>query len=108
MKVPILILGGGTGGVAAALAIARSGGRCIITEPTDWIGGQLTSQAVPPDENRWIEGDESPGFFGATASYIDFRSRLRQYYRANRRLTEAARSNPRLNPGNGWVSHICC
>src|SRR5205823_5464271 len=54
------------------------------------------------------EGDESPGFFGATASYIDFRSRLRQWYRANRRLTDAARSNPQLNPGNGWVSHLCC
>lgn len=105
LHTPILIVGGGTGAVAAALAIARGGGRCILAEPTDWIGGQLTSQAVPPDENRWIEGED--GFFGATASYIDFRNRARAWYRAHRQLTDVARNQPRLNPGNGWVSHLC-
>src|SRR5213078_2747380 len=102
MKVPILILGGGTGGVAAALAIARSGGRCIITEPTDWLGGQLTSQAVPPDENRWIEGagDDRGGVQSATRSYLDFRQRIRDWYRQNGSLTEAAKHDPHLNPGN--------
>jgi hypothetical protein len=101
----ILIVGGGCGAVAAALAIARTGGTCILTEYTDWVGGQLTSQAVPPDENRWIEGED--GFFGATASYIDFRNKVRASYRQNRRLTTAAMESPRLNPGNGWVSHLC-
>jgi NADPH-dependent 2,4-dienoyl-CoA reductase/sulfur reductase-like enzyme len=51
----IVIIGGGLGGCAAALAAARNGLRVILTEETDWIGGQLTSQAVPPDENPWIE-----------------------------------------------------
>ena len=47
----LVIIGGGTGGCAAALAAARNGLRVIVTEETDWIGGQLTAQAVPPDEN---------------------------------------------------------
>ena len=105
MKTQILIIGGGTGAVAAALAIARHGHECILTEPTDWIGGQLTSQAVPPDENRWIEGDNQ--IQSATRSYLDFRKNVRQWYRDHRPLTETARSNPRLNPGNGWVSYLC-
>lgn len=102
LRTDILILGGGTGGVAAALAAARAGARCIVVEPTDWIGGQLTAQAVPPDENEWIET------FGGTASYQDFRTRVRDWYRTHRPLTEAARAEERLNPGGGWVSRLCC
>src|SRR5262245_26949683 len=61
----VVVAGGGLGGVAAALAAARAGRRVILTEETDWIGGQLTSQAVPPDEHPWIES------FGCTCSYRD-------------------------------------
>lgn len=105
LQTPILIVGGGTGGVAAALAVARAGGRCVVTEPTDWIGGQLTSQAVPPDENQWIEGLD--GVQSATASYLEFRQRVRDWYRTHRRLKPEAMKHPRLNAGNGWVSHLC-
>ncbi|HRK32261.1 MAG TPA: FAD-dependent oxidoreductase [Tepidisphaeraceae bacterium] len=113
IRTPIAIIGGGCGGTAAALAIARNGGYCVITEPTDWLGGQLTVQAVPPDENRWIEGGDAhnhapPDFFGGTRAYLQFRNDVRRWYRDNRPLTPAARANPRLNPGNGWVSHLCC
>ena len=38
----ILIVGGGTGGVAAALAAAQRGRKVHLLEETDWIGGQLT------------------------------------------------------------------
>jgi hypothetical protein len=100
----VLIVGGGTGGVAAALGVARTGARCIVTEPTDWVGGQLTAQAVPPDENRWMEGKE--GIRGASGSYLEYRERVRRWYRANRRLTPAARADAHLNPGNGWVSWL--
>ena len=105
IRTSVLIVGGGTGGFAAALALGRRGIKCIMTEPTDWIGGQLTSQAVPPDENRWIEGRE--GVHSATQSYLDFRENVRGWYLAHRGLTAAARANPQLNPGNGWVSHLC-
>ena len=47
LRCDILVAGGGTGGVAAALAAAEAGRSVILTEETDWLGGQLTSQAVP-------------------------------------------------------------
>ncbi len=97
----LVIIGGGLGGCAAALAAARRGLRVIMTESTDWIGGQLTSQAVPPDENAWIET------VGGSASYQALRTAMRDWYRTNTPLTERARANPRLNPGNGWVSRLC-
>jgi hypothetical protein len=97
----IAIVGGSVGGCAAALAIARNGGTAILTEETDWIGGQLTSQAVPPDEHPCIEQ------FGCTRSYRDFRNRVRDYYRRNYPLVGEAYRNPHLNPGNGSVSRLC-
>src|SRR6478609_7430225 len=101
LRADLVIIGGGLGGCAAALAAARNGLRVIMTEETDWIGGQLTSQAVPPDENPWIET------FGGTRSYLEFRRRIRAYYIRNYPLTAEARSKPNLNPGNGWVSRLC-
>ncbi|MGH3487788.1 MAG: FAD-dependent oxidoreductase, partial [Actinopolymorphaceae bacterium] len=59
----IAVIGGGLGGVAAALAATRAGHRVLLSEETAWVGGQLTSQGVPPDEHPWIEQ------FGCTASY---------------------------------------
>lgn len=100
-KTEILIVGAGVGGCAAALAALQAGRNVILTEASDWIGGQFTSQAVPPDEHGWIER------FGCTASYRQFRNRVRDYYRRNYPLTEAARASARLNPGNGWVSPLC-
>ena len=50
IEADIAIIGGGTGGVAAALAALRSGRRVVLTEQYAWLGGQFTSQAVPPDE----------------------------------------------------------
>jgi hypothetical protein len=97
----IVILGGGVGGYTAALAVARSGRRVILTEETDWIGGQLTQQAVPPDEHPWVES------FGVTRSYRRFRDGVRAYYRDHYPLTAAARTHPYLNPGDGSVSRLC-
>ncbi len=101
LSTDLVIIGGGVGGVAAALAAACQGLRVIMTEETDWIGGQLTSQAVPPDENALIET------VGGTRSYLLFRQKVREYYARNFPLTEAARANKLLNPGNGAVSKLC-
>lgn len=97
----LVVIGGGLGGCAAALAAARNGQQVLLTEETDWIGGQLTCQAVPPDENPWIES------FGGTRSYLELRHRIRDYYLRNYPLTAEARGVPFLNPGNGWVSRLC-
>jgi hypothetical protein len=97
----ILIVGGGLGGVAAALAAVHLGRRVILTEETAWLGGQLTAQAVPPDEHSWIET------VGCTATYRLLRNKIRDYYRRNYPLLEATKEDPYLNPGMGFVSPLC-
>ena len=100
-KCDVLVVGGGVGGVAAALAACAMGCRVVLTEPTAWIGGQLTQQAVPPDENRWIEQG------GATRRYRQYREEVRAFYRHHYPLTTAAMRNSVLNPGKGTVSILC-
>jgi len=71
-----------------------------MTEETPWIGGQLTSQGVPPDEHPWIEQ------FGGTRAYMAYRRGVRDYYRGHYPLTAEARARWDLNPGDGSVSRI--
>ncbi|MGW3954854.1 FAD-dependent oxidoreductase [Streptomyces sp. NPDC004752] len=97
----VLVVGGGLGGVAAALAAVRLGRRVVLTEESPWLGGQMTSQAVPPDEHPWIEQQ------GATRSYRRLRQHIREFYRRNYDLNEDARTAPLLNPGGGAVSPVC-
>jgi NADPH-dependent 2,4-dienoyl-CoA reductase/sulfur reductase-like enzyme len=51
----VVIIGSGLGGCAAAIGALCNGLKVVMTEATDWIGGQLTSQGVPPDERYLIE-----------------------------------------------------
>lgn len=97
----VAVIGGGLGGVAAALAALRHGRRVVLSERYPWLGGQLTSQAVPPDEHRWVEQ------FGVTATYRALREGIRDYYRRHYPLTDAARRDRHLNPGDGRVSRLC-
>lgn len=97
----LAIIGGGLGGCAAALAALESAKTVVMTEPTDWIGGQLTQQAVPPDEHPWIER------FGANSSYRKIRRAIRDYYRAHYPLSAEVRDDEFFNPGNGGVSKLC-
>jgi hypothetical protein len=99
----ILIVGAGLGGVAGALAALRLGKRVILTEETDWIGGQLTTQLVPPDENPWIDNYNT----GCTASYHRLRDGIRDYYRRYYPLKDDVMANPFFNPGMGNVSPLC-
>src|SRR3989441_10529096 len=92
----ILVVGGGLGGVAGALAAARPGRRVILASRYDRLGGQLTTQGVPPDEHPWIE------MFGATESYRSLRRAIREYYRRHYPLTNQAQRNPYFNPGKAW------
>jgi hypothetical protein len=94
----VLVMGGGTGGIAAALAAARHGCSVCIVEETDWLGGQLTSQGVSAlDEHSHMET------FGGTASYYQLRKALRDVY-----LSAASdrRDKSNFNPGNCWVTTL--
>lgn len=97
----VLIVGGGLGGVAAALGALRRGRRVVLTEQYPWLGGQLTSQIVPPDEAYWVEQ------FGITATYRSLRDGIREYYRQHYPLSARARASRELNPGLGRVSRLC-
>src|SRR5690554_1304784 len=101
LSADVVIIGGGMGGCAAALAALRNNLTVILTEETDWLGGQLTSQGVPPDEHQWIETH------GATQLYRDFRTAVRDYYKRNYPMTEEAKARENLNPGDGTVSRLC-
>jgi hypothetical protein len=96
----VVVIGASFGGTAAALAAARLGRRVILTESTDWIGGQATTQGVPLDEHPWME------LYGRTRSYAEFRDRIRAYYRLHYPLSDAARQDPFLNPGAAWVTKL--
>lgn len=97
----VIIAGGSTGGCAAALAAARMGQKVILVEETDWVGGQLSSQGVPPDENPWIETT------GCTQLYRTYRNSVRKYYKQHFPLSKKAINAKYLDPGNGGVSPLC-
>ncbi len=92
--IDLCIIGGGTGGVAAALAACKMGLSVLLTEETSWIGGQLTSQAVPPDEHPWIDST------GASASYREFRNRSRAFYRDHYPTSESGKQIFSTAPSN--------
>jgi hypothetical protein len=101
VRTDVLVVGAGLGGIAAALAATEHGAHVVLTEGPRWLGGQLTAQAVPPDEHPWVE------MLGVTASYRSLRDGIRGYYRRHYPLTSAARRARHLNPGAGLVSRLC-
>ncbi|MES2460433.1 MAG: FAD-dependent oxidoreductase [Armatimonadota bacterium] len=99
LECDVLVVGGGTGGVAAAEALIRRGVRVIVTEPTSSVGGQFTSQLVPvPDESFHIESE--PGT--STASYRRLRAEARAFYAAQPQVLPGAGDNI----GGCWVSRV--
>ena len=98
----IAVIGGGLGGVAASLAAADAGWSVLLTEETDRLGGQVTSQGVSAlDEHPHIE------YFGGTSSYYSFREGIRDFYQRRYGAPETMPDGKPLNPGNGWVSRLC-
>lgn len=90
LRADVAVVGGGLGGIAAALAAADAGARVVLTEADPVIGGQVTSQLVAPlDEHPLVETT------GVTASYREFRDRVRR------------ECGGVANPGAGWVSRLC-
>ena len=50
---PVVVWGGGTGGVAAALQAARSGAKTLLLTPGRWLGGMVSTAGVCcPDGNE--------------------------------------------------------
>jgi hypothetical protein len=101
-KCDVAVIGGGVGGVAAALAAAEGGVNVVLSEATDWLGGQITSQGVAAlDEHALIET------FGGTRSYQQLRQAIRAFYQEQYGVPARMPDGAPLNPGNGWVSRLC-
>lgn len=98
LKADICIVGASLGGVMAAYQACKMGKKVVMTEETSWIGGQLTSQAVPPDEHPWIESQ------GCTKSYRAFRDTIRAMSMEAYEYKEKECLN--LNPGLATVSRL--
>ena len=102
LETDVAVIGGGLGGVAAALALADAGTAVVLVEETSRIGGQVTTQAVAAlDEHPLVERA------GRTARYAEFRERVRDWYRRERGAPARMPDGAPLNPGNGWVSRLC-
>lgn len=102
LRCDVAVIGGGMGGVAAALTAADRGATVVLSEATDWLGGQMTSQGVSAlDEHPYIEQ------FGGTRTYYQLRDAIRGHYRQHHNAPAAMPDGTPLNPGNGWVSRLC-
>ena len=96
----VVILGGGLGGSAAALVATQRVRHVCMTDPTNWVGGQMTSQGISAfDDNEWIETT------GATRSFQVLRQKIREHYAPL--LREGIKADSSLNPGLCWVSYEC-
>lgn len=101
IKCDLAIVGGGTGGVAAAIAACTSGLDVCLVEETSWLGGQMTAQGVSAlDENYLVETT------GATRTYQQLREDIRNHYRSLGGKNGGARFEPYIDPGNCWVSRL--
>ena len=86
----LLVVGGGLSGVAASYEALLSGKTVCMTEITDWVGGQISSQGTSALDERTTQ--RSQLFF--PKGYLEFRERIEEYY-------------DELNPGDCWVSESC-
>ena len=74
----VIVAGGGTGGVAAALQASRLGATVLLVESTDWIGGQMAAAGVTSMDEGYLPRSHvrERGVYG------EFTMRARAYYRA--------------------------
>ncbi len=86
----ILVAGGGLAGAATAYEGLLAGRTVCLTEITDWVGGQISSQGTSALDER--ETQRSLLFY--PRGYLELRQRIEKHY-------------GRLNPGGCWVSYSC-
>ena len=88
----VAVVGGGTGGTAAAIEAARGGARVLVIEESPWLGGMLTSAGVSAiDGNYRLRG----GIFG------EFTDSLAARYGGYEALKSGWVSNILFNPAVG-------
>ena len=86
----LLVTGGGVAGVATAYEALQAGRTVCLTELTDWVGGQLTSQGT----SALDEAKKQRSLLFYSRGYKELRQRIERKY-------------GKLNPGECWVSVSC-
>ncbi|NBD32210.1 MAG: FAD-dependent oxidoreductase [Cyanobacteria bacterium] len=90
IRCDLLVAGGGLAGAATAYEGLLAGKTVCMTELTDWLGGQISSQGTSALDERATQ--RSLLYF--PEGYLELRSRIEEYY-------------GELNPGDCWVSESC-
>ncbi|HVZ57989.1 MAG TPA: FAD-dependent oxidoreductase, partial [Chitinophagaceae bacterium] len=85
LRTDVLVIGGGTGGTAAAIQCARRQVQTVLVEPTRMLGGMLSAAGVSCTDGN----DELP-----SGMWEEFRQALYRHY-----------GTRELN--TGWVSNTC-
>jgi hypothetical protein len=70
----VLVVGGGTGGTAAAIQAARQGVQTILVSETPWLGGMLTSAGVAAPDGNELAAFQT-GLWGAFVRELQHRQR---------------------------------
>jgi hypothetical protein len=88
-KVDVLVIGGGTGGSAAAIQSARQGALTLVAEPGPWLGGMMSAAGVSAtDGNHRLP----------SGLWKEFRDRLYQVYGGPRQVETGWVSNTQFEP----------
>ena len=86
----LLVVGGGLAGAAATYEALLAGKTVCLTEITDWVGGQISSQGTSALDERATQRS----LLYYPRGYLELRKRIEDYY-------------GELNPGECWVSASC-
>ncbi len=86
----LLVVGGGLAGAAATYEALLLGKTVCLTEITDWVGGQISSQGTSALDERTTQ--RSRLFY--PRGYLELRDRIEKFY-------------GQLNPGKCWVGPSC-
>jgi FAD dependent oxidoreductase len=86
----VLVAGGGLAGTATAYESLLTGRTVCMTEITDWVGGQISSQGTSALDERTTQRQKR--FF--PRGYLEFSDRIQKFYN-------------RPDPGDCWVSLFC-
>lgn len=86
----VLVVGGGIAGVAASYEALKAGHTVCLTEITDWIGGQISSQGTSALDEKATQRTQL--YF--PSGYTEFRQRILD-------------QNNGKNLGSCWVSVVC-
>jgi hypothetical protein len=95
----VVIVGGSTAALAAAFSAADEGATVALLEPTDWIGGQISSSAVPAIDEAWHTVENPGGEPYSVAKVARDPRNMTPFFRDALLATG--------NPGDGWVSRFC-